>query len=451
MAIEEKSKKKRTIKTPTLLRGFKDILPEESKYWHHFNKVSFSLIEEYGFRELATPILETTSLFKRTLGDHTDIVTKEMFTFEDKGGDSVALRPEFTASLARAYIEHGMFNKPQPIKVYAHGPAFRYERPQAGRFRQFHQLDLEIFGNEHAVADAEIIFLSYLICKKLDIDVVIIVNSLGEPESREEYIDLLKEYYKGKRRLLCDDCKKRLAKNTLRLLDCKEPGCRSLRAEAPQIVDHLDEESKQHFVSVLEHLDESEVPYELDPYLVRGLDYYNRTTFEIIPQFESRAISTSEEQPEETHNAIPDSIGGGGRYDGLISLLGGRVTPGVGMAFGLERVIRVMKKNKKFSQDSRQAHVFLAQLGEGATKHTFGLFETLRQSGLRVSSNFAKAGLAAQLEQADKLGVSYTVILGQKELLDGTVIIRDMENGMQEVVDLSKIAEEMKKRVKKSR
>ncbi len=444
MADHASKKKKRVPKTPELLRGFRDILPEEAWYWQHVRERSSALLGDYGYGEIGLPILEATSLFKRTIGEHTDIVSKEMFTFEDQGGDSVSLRPELTASMARAYVEHGMFNRPQPVKLYSAGPAFRYERPQAGRYRQHHQLSIELFGNEQPVADAEVIFVAYLLCRELGLDVTVHINSLGSAVAREEYLQLLKEYTKPKRSLLCEDCKKRLTRNPLRMLDCKEAGCRALFAEAPLLVDHLDEESKKHFVAVLEHLDESEVPYELDPYIVRGLDYYNRTAFEIVANVPAGG---GEEDAAESNLAA----GGGGRYDGLIETLGGRSTPAVGMAFGLERLVSAFKKTKPQAGSEKKPQVFLAQLGEAATKRTFTLFETIRSSGLRVRANFGKSGLKSQLELADKLGVVYAVILGQKELLDQTVIIRDMENGIQEVVDSAKIVDELKKRLKKSR
>jgi histidyl-tRNA synthetase len=447
------TKAKRTPKTPTLLRGFKDILPEDAGYWQYLRTATVKLLEDYAYGEIQIPILEQTSLFKRTIGEHTDIVSKEMFTFQDLGGDSVTMRPEFTAGMARAYIEHGMLNRPQPVKLYSIGPAFRYDRPQAGRFRQFHQIDFEIFGNDDPVSDTEIIYVSYLLCKSLGLDVTIQVNSLGTPETRAEYIVLLKEYFKSKRRLLCDDCKKRLTKNPLRLLDCKQDDCKQLASVAPQLVDHLDEESKQHFVSVLEHLDEAQVPYELNPYIVRGLDYYSRTAFEIFaipPQQKNLNIDPNAEEGVDILPQPPQpiAIGGGGRYDGLVELLGGRETAGIGVAFGMERLIDAMKKTGVKPPKLNQPQVYLAQLGDEAAKHAFTLFETLRSSGIRVYTNFAKQGLKNQLEYADKINVIYTVILGQKELLDGTVIIRDMENGIQEVVDLAKISDEIKKRLK---
>lgn len=436
-------KPKATKNTPVLLRGFKDILPEEALYWQKIRAIAEKIFGDYGYGFIDTPILEFTSLFRRSLGEATDIVEKEMFTFLDRSRDSVTLRPEMTASIARAYIEHGMFNRPQPVKLWSTGALFRYDRPQAGRYRQFHQLDVEIIGNDREVADAEIIFLSYLICRELGLDITVQVNSLGSNEARKEYVKVLKEFYRAKRRHLCEDCKKRLLKNVLRLLDCKEPACRALLSEAPQLLDHLDDESKKHFVKVLEYLDEAEVPYVLNPFIVRGLDYYNRTTFEIWPAPLAGAGEPAEEE------VVPNALGGGGRYDGLIEAMGGRPTPAVGMAFGLERLVELVKKvNPNFISEAK-VDIFLAQLGIEAAKHIFPLYEKLRASGLSVAANFAKEGLKQQLEVANKLGVVFTVILGQKELLDGTIIIRDMENGIQEVVDLNKICDELKKRLKK--
>ena len=444
MPPAEKKTTKPAKSAPNLLRGFKDMLPEEAPYWQRVYAVASKLLTDYGYSEINTPLLESTSLFKRTLGEGTDIVDKEMFTFTDRSRDSVTLRPEMTAGICRAYIEHGMFNRPQPLKLWSVGPLFRYDRPQAGRFRQFHQLDIEIIGNNREVADAEVIFLSHLFCRELGIETTVQINSLGSSEARKEYVKVLKEYYRSKRRFLCEDCKKRLIKNALRLLDCKQPGCQQFIHEAPQLVDNLDDESKRHFVKVLEYLAESEVPYVLNPYIVRGLDYYNRTTFEIWP-----AALPAAENGNEASQAAPNALGGGGRYDGLIEQIGGRPTPAVGMAFGLERVVELMKSTK-VEIPNPKPDVFLAQLGEEAAKHAFLLFERLRSADIKAVANFAREGLKGQLELANKLGVVFAVILGQKELLDGTVIIRDMENGIQEVVDLNKICDELKKRLKKN-
>lgn len=439
--MPESSEKSRKAKNaPARPRGFYDILPEENEYWRKFRGLAEEILSAYGFAEITTPILEYTSLFKRTLGDTSDVVSKEMFSFTDRSRDSVTLRPEFTAGISRAYIEHGMFNRPQPLKLWSFGPLFRYDRPQAGRQRQFHQLDLEIIGSIQPAADAEIIFLSHLICCRAGLEANIQINSLGSPESRREYLKILKEYYRAKKRLLCDDCKERLGRNPLRLLDCKQPGCLEPKKDAPQLVDNLDEESKRHFVKVLEYLDESEVPYVLNPYIVRGLDYYNRTAFEILP---AAPLAATEEE------AGRIALGGGGRYDGLIETLGGRPTPAIGMAFGVERLLTEVKRANPDWVAKEKPKVFLAQLGEEAAKRSFSLFEKLRASGIKTAANFAKEGLKTQLELADKLGVAFAVILGQKELLDGTIIIRDMENGMQEVVDSAKIDEELKKRLAK--
>ncbi len=425
-----------------MLRGFRDILPEETELWEKMRGRAAAILRDYGFLEISPPLLEATSLFRRSIGEATDIVEKEMFTFTDRSRDSVTLRPEITAGIARAYIEHGMFNRPQPLKLFSFGPLFRYDRPQAGRYRQFHQLDLEIIGNAKEVADAEIIYLSYLICASLGLEVTVQVNSLGESETRKEYIKILRDYYRSKRRFLCEDCKRRLPKNTLRLLDCKQADCRGLLAGAPQLVDHLDEESKKHFVRVLEFLDQSEVPYALNPYIVRGLDYYNRTTFEIWP---------AESAGEPAVAGTPLAVGGGGRYDGLIEVLGGRPTPAVGMAFGWERLSDLVRGGSADLTAQARPDVFFATLGEEAAKHAFSIFEKLRRAGIKTAANFAKEGLKAQLELADKQQVGYAVILGQKEMLDGTIIIRDMENGIQEVVDLNKVCEEIKKRLLKKR
>lgn len=425
-----------------LLRGFKDMLPEEMELWLRARIMVSALLRDYGFFEIETPILESTQLYRKSTGEGTDIVEKEMFSFTDRSRDSVTLRPEMTPGIVRAYIEHGMINRPHPVKLFSWGPLFRYDRPQAGRYRQFHQLDFEIIGNPNPVADAEVIFLSCLIAKKLGVEVALHINSIGDLDSRKEYIKLLKEHYRNKRRQMCEDCKQRMTKNPLRVLDCKEPGCRELASGAPQLVDHLDEESKRHFIKVLEHLDESEVPYVLNPFIVRGLDYYNRTVFELVPASDEPAGEN------EIQGSAQASLGAGGRYDGLVEQIGGRPTAAVGMAFGLERLLDQSKANGAAGVETERPEVFFAQLGEEATKHAFLLFEKLRSAGFRLAANFAKEGLKAQLELADKGGATFAVILGQKELLDGTVIIRDMENGIQEVVDLEKIVEELRKRLK---
>lgn len=425
------------------LRGMKDIAFDEYKYWDLVIKKAADLSATYGFNHIDTPILEKLDLFERSTGKETDIVSKEMYNFVDKSGDRVALRPEATPGLVRAYVEHGMFNLPQPVKMFWLGPLFRHEKPQSGRLRQFNQYDLEMFGDASPVADAQLILVAYNFFSELQIDVQVQINSIGCKECRAEYGKKLLDYYKerGKRAKLCVDCKKRIAKNPMRLLDCKEPDCQSVREDAPQIVDFLCDGCREHFIKVLEYLDELDIPYNLNPFLVRGLDYYNRTVFEVFANDE-------EETSEEKRQA---ALGGGGRYDELVELMGGRPTPACGFGLGLERVInKIKEKNIPIKEDVNN-FIFLAQLGEQGKRKAFALFEELRKAGYKVRQAFTKDSLKVQLEEADRIGAKYTLILGQKELLDGTIILRDMESGTQEVVDYKKIIFELNKRIENNK
>lgn len=420
--------------TPQSLRGMKDILPQEQKYWRHVRKTAENLSLAYGFDRIDTPILEPTSLFVRSVGTQTDVVEKEMFSFQDRGGDNVSLRPEGTASVARAYINHGMLNQPQPVKMYYIGPMFRYERPQQGRYRQHHQFGVEVFGDENPVLDAEVALLAYLFYKEIGISSVVHINSLGCDECRPTYREELINYYRPKRAHLCDDCKRRMSKNPLRLLDCKNEGCAALREAAPQIVDSLDDACKEHLMRVLEYLDDLMVPYVLNPHLVRGFDYYTRTVFELKPE----------------DGESKNSLGGGGRYDNLIEQLGGRETPACGFGIGLERAILQMKAEEIEPSDETIPDVFVAQLGDNARRKAFAMFEELRAAGMKIAGNFTKNSLKAQLEIANRLGARYTVILGQQEVIDGTILVRDMESGMQEIVDYKKAVSELTKKILKS-
>lgn len=434
---KEKEKAKTTKRAPRIpqtLRGMKDILPAEEGYWEFIQEKVFQLAKDFGYGRIETPILEETNLFVRSVGRDTDIVEKEMYTFDDQSGENVALRPEGTAGVARAYINHGMLNLSQPVKLWYMGPMFRYDRPQSGRLRQFHQFGFEAFGEQGAIIDAQLIAIAYDFFKEIGLPVTIQINSLGTPESRQAFKTELVSYYRGRRGQICEDCKKRLNKNPLRLLDCKEPQCQEVRAEAPQIVDWLDEESKNHFMKVLEYLDEIEVPYVLNPFLVRGLDYYTRTVFEIW---------TEGDEEEARQNAL----GGGGRYDLLIELLGGRPTPACGFAIGIERVINNLKAKEIPLPKRPEPKIFLAQLGETPRAKALSLFEEFRHANIPVAEAFSKDSLKAQLEVANRLGVKYSLILGQKEVLDGTILIRDMEAGIQEIVDLRKVIKEVQKKI----
>lgn len=434
--IESKPIVKGKIKTPNVLRGFKDVLPIDQKYWTFLRKTTEQFVDDYNFQRIETPIVEESVLFERGVGKETDIIEKEIFNFEDRGGDKVALRPEITASVCRAYINHGMFNMSQPVKLFSSGPVFRYDRPQSGRYRQFNQLNYEIIGEKTPANEVELIVIGYNFMKSLGLkDVKVAINSIGCSECRKEYVTALVSYFRSHKNQLCEDCQNRLAKKSLRLLDCKEESCQALREEAPQILDWLDDDCKKHFVKVLEFLDELEIPYELDPYLVRGLDYYTQTVFEFW--------ATDGEDKGRY------ALGGGGRYDDLIEILGGRPTPAAGMGLGMERIILTLKEKEIEVPELDAKDIFVAQLGELAKRKAMVLFEDLRKNGFSAVANFSKDGLRPQLEMANKLRAKYTLILGQKEHNEGTIIIRDMATGIQEVVNIEKIQKELEKRLSK--
>jgi len=415
-----------------------DILPEDQPFYQKIYHIAESCASFYGFQRIDTPILEAAELFSKGIGMSTDIVEKQMYVFRAKGGDYLALRPEFTAAITRSYIEHGMFNLPQPVKLYSVGPLFRLERPQAGRFRQFHQFNLEIFGEQDAVIDAQIIQIFYNILRELKFkNLVIEINSIGDSQCRPYYKKLLSNYFRSRESSLCADCRRRLKENPLRILDCKEEKCQPVKAQAPQIIDHLCEECKSHFKEVLEFLDELDLPYHLNPYLVRGLDYYTKTVFEIF------------EDTEEGRKL--GALVGGGRYDVLVKLLGGKDTPACGGAAGIERLVATIKeRTKKNKQPSLpEKKVYLAQLGNLAKRKSLKLVEDFRKAKINIAESLGRDSLKTQLRTADRMGVVYALILGQKEALEGTIIIRDMRSGRQETVKLEKVVGEVKKRLKK--
>ena len=423
-------------RTPALLRGMKDLVPKDEFFWKTLYRTAENLSEAYGYGLINTPILEEAGLFVRTLGKGTDVVDKEMYVFEDLDGGKICLRPEATASCARAFINHGMQSLPQPVKFWYYGPMFRHDRPQAGRYRQFTQFGCESFGVHEAVVDAELIAVAYHFLEDLGLKTNIHINSLGTPEDRQNYLVELTGYLRTKRSYLCEDCKKRLVKNPLRVLDCKNPECQAVLTEAPQIIEWLSEASKAYFMKVLEYLDELSIPYVLQNTLVRGLDYYTDTVFEIYLDEEGEGAQSA--------------LGGGGRYNGLIEQLGGRPTPGAGFAIGLERVISVLRKQTDEGTCKIKEvfpAVFFAQLGEQARKKALHLLENLRKGGVIVAHSFGKSSLKGQMEMADKLKVRYSVILGQKEVQDGTAIIRDMESGIQEIVDQKKLKNALEKKL----
>jgi len=423
--------KKPKFQSPT---GMHDILLEEQKYFQKIYEVCEDIANFYQFQKIETPILEETELFSRGIGFSTDIVGKQMFTLRTKGGDYLTLRPEFTASIVRAYIEHGMFNLPQPVKLWYFGPCFRYEHPQAGRFRQFWQFGFEVLGEESPVIDTQVIQIFYNILREIRLKKLIIeINSIGDNQCRPYYKKLLVSYFKSREMALCADCRRRLRENPLRILDCKEEKCQRIISQAPQMIDHLCESCHSHFKEVLEFLDEIGLPYHLNPYLVRGLDYYTKTVFEIY-----------EESPE---GRALGALAGGGRYDALTKLLGGKDTPGCGGAGGIERIINLMKTRQLRLKKEREPEIFLAQLGNLGKRKSLRLLEDFRKAKIQIAESFGRDSLKAQLARADKLGVKHTLILGQQEALEGTIIVRDMASGKQETIKIEKVVREMKRRI----
>lgn len=419
------------------LTGMHDILPEDQAYYKRVNKSVESITNYYGFQRIDTPILEMADVFSKAVGQDTDIVGKEMYAFKTKGGDLVALRPEGTAPIMRSYIEHGMHNLPQPVKLWYIGPFFRYERPQAGRFRQFHQFGFEAIGEKNPSIDGQVIQMSYDILKELGFkNISIEVNSIGDSECRPYFKKILTSYFRSRKSSLCSDCQRRLKENPLRILDCKEEKCQRVKAGAPQIIDHLCESCHGHFKQVLEFLDELDLPYTLNPNLVRGLDYYTKTVFEIVETTEDgKTLGT---------------LIGGGRYDTLSKMLGGRDCPACGSAGGIERIINLMKaREMKLGKPDEQAKIFLAQLGQLAKRKSLKLFEEFREAKIPVAESFSKDSLKAQLRAANKLGIRYVLIFGQKEALEDFITLRDMDTGAQKEIKLDKVVQEMKSRIKK--
>lgn len=433
------TRKRKKGKEVVSVSGMHDIIPTDYKYWDFCLDTIFKYGKIYGYNKISTPVLEKTDLFKSAIGEETDIVGKEMFTFKDKGGEMLTLKPEWSASKMRAYIEDGLQSLPKPVKLMSSGPVFRRERPQAGRFRQFHQADFDIYGSDKPVIDAEVVYIAWSVLKKLGLEnVVVKINSIGTYESRKEYLDVLVDYFNSKSGALSVEQKQRLKKNPLRLLDSKDEKLKDIIAEAPQSIDYLDPESHDHFKEVLEYLDEVGITYHLDHTLVRGLDYYTRTTFE---------FKIYDEEKDE----YSATIAAGGRYDDLAYQLGSKEdVSAVGVSFGLERVITKMKEAGIQVEESKKADVFLAQLGELSKKKSLKIFNDLIDAGISVKQSFDRDSVKSQLKQADKFDVKLALILGQKEALEGTILVRDMSSGIQEETTQKNLIKEVTKRLKKA-
>ena len=411
-----------------VIKGFKDILPPETRRWSILEKCAREILEGFGFSEIRVPILEKTELFSRSIGEKTDIVEKEMYTFEDRSGDSITMRPEATASIVRAYIEHKMYAADPIAKLYSIGPMFRHERPQKGRHRQFHQINVEVFGVPQPMIDAEVmaILMHYLSIVGIT-RCTLQINSLGCPRCRLPYKEKLHAFLSDHITHLCGDCRKRMEQNPLRTFDCKNQGCQDIMSAAPIVSDYLCTECAEHFAALRSYLEGLEIAYELNPRMVRGLDYYTKTAFEVV----AGGLGAQ------------NAVAAGGRYDHLVAELGGPDIPGIGFAIGMERLLLILSDEPL----SRGPLLFIAALGEGPLKEAFSLSYQLNRAGVRTMIDYAGRSLKAQMRRADKFGARYVLIIGEDEQRTGQAILRDMEEKKQEEIPLPSVFEEMVRRV----
>ncbi len=405
-------------------KGTKDILPSESYSWQYVEEKIRQIARLYGYREIRTPIFEHTDLFVRSVGDTTDIVQKEMFTFEDKGKRSITLKPEGTAGVVRAYIEHSLYAEPQPIKVYYITPCFRHERPQAGRQRQFNQFGVEVFGGKEASLDAEIISLAVKLFDSLAIKgLKVNLNSIGCPDCRGPYHEKIKEYLGDNINSLCKSCSDRYEKNPLRILDCKEEGCKALIAGIPLILDNLCDECKDHFDQVKAFLDAKGIDYQINPLIVRGLDYYTKTVFEII----SDSLGAQ------------STVCGGGRYDGLVEECGGPKTPGIGFAIGLERLMMILEAQKAIDIIEEPMDIYIATIGDMARLKASDLISALRKKGISADMDHVGRSIKAQFKYAGKQGYKFVCTIGENELTTGDLRIKNMKEGKEDSIRIESL------------
>ncbi len=415
----------------TAIKGFKDILPEETDLWQRFESIVRELLGSFGFQEVKLPLMERTELFSRSIGQETDIVSKEMYTLLDSKGRGMTLRPEATASVVRAYVQHRMDQIGGVQKLFTIGPMFRHERPQKGRFRQFHQVSAEMFGDPGPKSDADIIILAMHLFEKIGVkDLTLNLNSLGCSGCRPVFKEKLKDYLLKQCNSLCSDCKRRAETNPLRVFDCKVKTCNDIVSGAPSIPEFLCDDCQDHFDTLKGYLESSGVNFFLNPQLVRGLDYYNRTAFEV--------------QTEKL--GAQNAVAGGGRYDGLVKVLGGPNQPAMGFAVGIERIIALMELEGK--QTLKIPDLFIAAVGENAEKISFNWVVDLRKSGLWVEMDYGGKGLKAQMKRADRFGVKKVLIVGEDELSSGKGVLRDMDTKVQEDVDLKDAMENIRKALK---
>lgn len=394
--------------------GAEDVLPKDSYKWQLVEDIMRSEASAYGFKEIRTPVFEHTELFQRGVGDTTDVVQKEMYTFNTKGGTSITLRPEGTAGAARALLEHAIYNDGLPIKTYYFDSCYRYEKKQANRYREFHQFGVEVFGTQSPVADAEVISLAYSLFDRLGItDLQLEINSIGCPTCRQKYHDALKIYFSGKKDELCETCNSRLEKNPMRILDCKSPICSNISENAPVVLDYLCDECREHFEEVKSYLDSVGIPYVVNPKIVRGLDYYTKTVFEFVT----------------TKLGSQGTVCGGGRYDGLIEQLGGQHLPSLGFGLGLERLLALMAEQGIEIPEPPTCDLYIAGLGKEAQKKAFSLVKEVRDTSLIAECDIVGRSLRAQMKYADKIGAKFSMVIGDSEIAENKAVLKNMATG----------------------
>ena len=410
------------------IKGTQDTLPSESYKIQFVEQSVLEIAKNYGYKEIRVPVFEHTELFQRGVGDTTDVVQKEMYTFEDKGGRSITLRPEGTAGVVRSYIEHGLFNEAQPQKVCYLISCYRYEKPQAGRLREFHQFGCECFGTASPAADAELISLVNDIFAFLDVkNLKIQINSIGCPECRKNYHKALQEYFESKKDELCGTCLGRLERNPMRILDCKSPVCSDIAKDAPKVTDYLCDECDEHFKKVQQYLDAMNIPYEVNPSIVRGLDYYTKTVFEFVS----------------TEIGAQGTVCGGGRYDGLVEEIGGNHTPALGFAMGMERLLMLMEAQGIEFPPEAKCDLYIASMGENATLKASQIASDVRGNGMHAQFDIVGRSVKAQMKYANKIGAAYTVVLGDSEIEAGAAKVKNMADGSETEMNIDDIAEEI--------
>ena len=410
------------------VKGTNDILPDKSYKYRFVENKMLETAELFGFKEIRVPVFEHTEVFSRNVGEDTDVVQKEMYTFEDKGGRSITLRPELTAGVVRSVIERGVINGALPAKVCYIGGCYRYEKPQAGRLREFHQFGVECFGAANPAADAEIIALARQILVTLGVKGISLkINSIGCEHCRKNYVAALKSYFEEYKDTLCGTCNDRLNRNPLRILDCKSPICSEIAAKAPLITDYLCDDCKAHFAAVKESLTAQGVMFDVDPHIVRGLDYYNRTVFEFV----SGDIGAQ------------STVCGGGRYDGLVAKMGGNDTPALGFAIGIERLMMLLENTEAPFPEDKKCVLYVAAMGDKAQIKAGGVCAALRDDGIAAQCDLCGRGLKAQLKYADKIGAAYTTVLGDNELADGKMPVKDMKTGETYVCNINDISDKI--------